>query len=126
VTHVGHGIDAVGTLQVDIEVNGEVPLMQPEAAVYIEPFEGTYVVSGACLYIENKSDFCSIILTWPFTLREDYKLKLFENRVLRKIFGPKREELTGEFIHSLICYKFCQSIQGRYRICHDTNIMRIK
>jgi hypothetical protein len=54
VTHVGRGIDEVGTLQVDVEVNGEVPLMQPEAAVYIEPFEGTYIESGACLCVENK------------------------------------------------------------------------
>jgi hypothetical protein len=44
VTHVGRGIDEVGTLQVDIEVNGEVPLMQPEASVYIEPFEGVYIM----------------------------------------------------------------------------------
>jgi hypothetical protein len=44
VTHVGRGIDEVGTLQVDIEVNGEVPVVQPEASVYIEPFEGMYAV----------------------------------------------------------------------------------
>jgi hypothetical protein len=54
VTHVGRGIDEVGTLQVDIEVNGEVPLMQPEAAVYVEPFEGTCVECGACRHVENK------------------------------------------------------------------------
>jgi hypothetical protein len=29
-------------------------------------------------------------------LREEYKLMLFENRVLRRIFGPKRDEVTGE------------------------------
>jgi hypothetical protein len=28
-------------------------------------------------------------------LREDYGLKVFENRVLRRIFGPKRDEMTG-------------------------------
>ena len=54
VTHVGHGIDEVGTLQVEIEVNGEVPLMQPEAAVYVDPFEGTCIVSGACIGVANK------------------------------------------------------------------------
>jgi len=54
VTHVGHGIDEVGTLQVEIEVNGEVPLMQPEAAVYVDPFEGTCVKSGACIDVANK------------------------------------------------------------------------
>jgi len=30
--------------------------------------------------------------TWSLTLRAEYKLRVFENRVLRKIFGPKREE----------------------------------
>jgi hypothetical protein len=30
--------------------------------------------------------------TWSLTLREEHKLRVFENRVLRKIFGPKREE----------------------------------
>jgi hypothetical protein len=30
-------------------------------------------------------------------LREERRLKVFENRVLRRIFGPKRDELTGEW-----------------------------
>ena len=29
-------------------------------------------------------------------LGEEHKLRVFENRVLRKIFGPKRDEVTGE------------------------------
>jgi hypothetical protein len=33
--------------------------------------------------------------TWCLTLREEHKLRVFENRVLRKIFGPKREEVAG-------------------------------
>jgi len=33
--------------------------------------------------------------TWSFYLREGHKLRVFENRVLRKVFGPKREEVTG-------------------------------
>ena len=35
--------------------------------------------------------------TWSLTLREDHRLRVFENRVLRRIFGPKREEVTGEW-----------------------------
>jgi hypothetical protein len=35
--------------------------------------------------------------TWSLTLREDRRLRVFENRVLRRIFGPKREEVTGEW-----------------------------
>jgi hypothetical protein len=30
-------------------------------------------------------------------IKEEHKLMVFENRVLRKIFGPKREEVTGEW-----------------------------
>jgi hypothetical protein len=35
--------------------------------------------------------------TWSLTLKEELKLRLFENRVLRRIFGPKRAEVTGEW-----------------------------
>jgi hypothetical protein len=31
------------------------------------------------------------------TLREEFRLKVFENRVLRRIFGPKKDEVTGEW-----------------------------
>jgi len=33
--------------------------------------------------------------TWSVTLREVRRLRVFENRVLRRIFGPKRDEVTG-------------------------------
>jgi hypothetical protein len=45
--------------------------------------------------------------TWSLTLREEHRLRVFENRVLRKIFGPKREEdgswgkLHNDDLHSL-------------------------
>jgi hypothetical protein len=35
--------------------------------------------------------------TWSLTLREENRLRVFENRVLRGIFGPKRDEVTGEW-----------------------------
>jgi hypothetical protein len=35
--------------------------------------------------------------TWSLTLREEHTLRVFENRVLRRIFGPKRDEVTGEW-----------------------------
>jgi hypothetical protein len=34
--------------------------------------------------------------TWSPTLREEHRLRVFENRVLRRIFGPKKDEVTGE------------------------------
>jgi hypothetical protein len=33
--------------------------------------------------------------TWSLTLREEHRLRVFVNRVLRRIFGPKRHEVTG-------------------------------
>jgi hypothetical protein len=35
--------------------------------------------------------------TWSMTLREERRLRVFENRVLRRIFGPKRDKVTGEW-----------------------------
>jgi hypothetical protein len=35
--------------------------------------------------------------TWYLTLREEHRLRMFENRVLRRTFGPKRDEVTGEW-----------------------------
>ena len=33
--------------------------------------------------------------TWSLTLREERKLRVFENMVLRRIFGPRRDEIMG-------------------------------
>jgi len=35
--------------------------------------------------------------TWLLTMREERRLRVLENRVLRRIFGPKRDEVTGEW-----------------------------
>jgi hypothetical protein len=35
------------------------------------------------------------VASWSLTLREEHRLRLYENRVLRRIFGPKRGEGTG-------------------------------
>jgi hypothetical protein len=35
--------------------------------------------------------------TWSHTLREECRLRVFENKVLRRIFGSKRDEVTGEW-----------------------------
>jgi hypothetical protein len=34
---------------------------------------------------------------WSLTLREKHRLRVFENRVLRRIFGPKRDKVTEEW-----------------------------
>ena len=47
--------------------------------------------------------------TWSLTLREECRLRVFENRILKQIFGPKRDEngewrrLHNEELHSLYC-----------------------
>jgi hypothetical protein len=38
-----------------------------------------------------------VYLIWSLTLREERRLRMSENRVLRRIFGPKRYEVTGEW-----------------------------
>jgi hypothetical protein len=35
--------------------------------------------------------------TWSLTLRDEHRLRIFENRMLRKISGPKRDEVTGNW-----------------------------
>jgi hypothetical protein len=40
--------------------------------------------------------------TWSLTLREECKLRVFENRVLRRISGPKRDEVAGDWKKNFI------------------------
>jgi hypothetical protein len=46
-----------------------------------------------------KSIILTVVLygceTWSLTLRDEHRLSIFENRVLKRIFGPKRDEVTG-------------------------------
>jgi hypothetical protein len=35
--------------------------------------------------------------TWSLTLKEEHRQRMFENKVVRRIFGPKRDEVTGEW-----------------------------
>jgi hypothetical protein len=48
-----------------------------------------------------KTVILSVVLygceTWSLTLREEHRLRVFENWVIRRIFGPKRDEVTGEW-----------------------------
>jgi len=44
---------------------------------------------------------CFVVLygceTWYFTLRKEHRPRVFENRVLRTVFGPKKEQVTREW-----------------------------
>jgi hypothetical protein len=54
------------------------------------------VLSGitSCFYLFFVLYGCG---TWSLTLREERRQRVFENRVLRSVFGPKRDEVTGEW-----------------------------
>jgi hypothetical protein len=58
--------------------------------------------------------------TWSLTLREECRLKIFENRVLRRIFRPKRDEVRGEWrrlhdkeLHALYSPNIIRAIKSR-------------
>jgi hypothetical protein len=39
--------------------------------------------------------------TWSLTLREERRLNVFENRMLRRVFGSKRDEIIGSWVKTL-------------------------
>jgi hypothetical protein len=45
--------------------------------------------------VNNSSTKCNKCETWSLTLQEECRLRVFENRVLRRIFGSKRDEVMG-------------------------------
>ena len=63
--------------------------------------------------MNEKTIILSVLLygceTWSFTLREEHRLRVFENRILRRIFGSKKIEneewrrFPNEEVHSLYC-----------------------
>jgi hypothetical protein len=55
--------------------------------------------------------------TLSLTLREKYRLRVFENRVLRRIFGPKRDEVTGGWrkLHS----------EGPHGLYYSPSVVRV-
>ena len=65
------------------------------------------------LHLSHEADGCE---AWSLTLREESRLRVFENRILRRIFGPKRDE-NGEWrrLHD-------QELHSLYR---SPNIVRV-
>jgi hypothetical protein len=61
--------------------------------------------------------------TWSLTLREDHRLRVFEKRVLRRKFGPKKHEMTGEWrtLHSEEPHNLYSSrdIIRQVKFCHS-------
>jgi hypothetical protein len=59
-----------------------------ESLVFQFAIEGSIIILPVVLY------GCEI---WSLTLREERRLRVFENRVLRRIFGPKRDKVTRDW-----------------------------
>ena len=65
----------------------------------------SFVFQFAIQKVKDQDIYRTIILpvvvygceTGSLTLREERRLRVFENRVLRRVFGPKRDEVTGEW-----------------------------
>ena len=57
--------------------------------------------------------------TWSLTLREERRLRVFENRLLRRLFGPKRDEVTGE------CRKLHnEELSDRYSLLNTVRVVK--
>jgi hypothetical protein len=59
--------------------------------------------------------------TWSLTLREEHRLRVIENRVLRTIFGPRRDEVTGELrkLHN-------EELQDLYSLPSTIRIIKVR
>ena len=68
-----------------------------------------------------RSIILSVVLygceTWLLTLKEKHRLRVFETRVLRRIFGTRRDEVKGEWrrLHN----------EEHYDLCSSPNIVRV-
>jgi hypothetical protein len=59
--------------------------------------------------------------TWSLTLMEEHRLRVFENRVLRRIFGPKRDEVTGG------CWKLhSEELHGLYSLRSIARVIKAR
>ena len=55
--------------------------------------------------------------TWLLTLREEHRLRVFENRVLRRVFGSRRDVVTWEWRRL--------NNEKLYALCSSSNIIRV-
>jgi hypothetical protein len=69
-------------------------------------YPSVQILLSSCLLSKNikirihKTVILPLVLygyaTWSLTIKEEHRLRVFENRVLRRIFGPKRDDVKGE------------------------------
>jgi hypothetical protein len=84
-------------------------------------YRSVHSLLSSCLLSRNvkvkiyKTVILPIVLycceTWSLIIREEHRLRVFDNRVLRRIFGPERDEVTGEWrkMHSGELYNLSTS-----------------
>jgi hypothetical protein len=66
-------------------------MFQDYEVTVLQIFIAFHILLNAILYLW----FCMGVKLGSLSLREKHRLRLFEDRVLRRIFGPKRDEVTG-------------------------------
>jgi hypothetical protein len=78
-------------------------------------------ICGVLISCEYKTIILLVVLhgceTWSLTLREEHRLRVFENRVLMRIFGPRRDEVRrdGRKLHN----------EGLHNLYSSSNIIRM-
>jgi hypothetical protein len=68
------------------------------ATIQCKTFPLLYCLKKIEYTVQNSLIFPVVLYgceSWSLTLRGEHRLRVFENRVLRRIFGPKRDEMTG-------------------------------
>ena len=95
----------IHTKQINTVCGLNVELLNVKPAVSNVCYHSLHNLLSSSLLLENIKikKFITIILhvilygceTWSLTLREERRLRVFENGMLRRIFGPKRDEVTG-------------------------------
>ena len=93
------GVTLTNTNYIREEINRRINM--GNACYYsLEKILSSYLLSKKLKVKTYKTIIPSVELygceTWSLTLIEEHRLRVFENKVLRKIFGAKKDEITGE------------------------------
>ncbi|XP_068081375.1 hemicentin-1 isoform X2 [Anabrus simplex] len=121
--HTGHGLDDNGTLRVDIEVSGQVPIIQPNAAVLISPYEEDYVQAGPNLLYASSANTLSVDgiklpYSWNNTVSYDtqgtmpFLVEKLSTEDIGTRYNPRSNEIT---------YEMSTAIKRKYKsnLCPD-------
>jgi hypothetical protein len=90
---------------VEVETNVSVELFVAPLPMTVQNLLSSQLLSKNLKIRIYKTIILPVVLygceTWSPTLREEHKMEVFENRVLKRIFGPKRDEVHNEELHDL-------------------------